>query len=583
MSGWNRERPAGACGERGRPAKSAWFLWILPALGAVLRPPLSAEELFVDVTERAGIHFQHQTGAAGKKFLYETMIGGAGWLDFDGDGYLDLYLVQGHSDSEHPYQPGKETDLLYRNKGDGTFEDVTERAGLGDRRYGSGLAVGDIDNDGHPDLYVTNVGQSVLYRNNGNGTFSDITREAGVECGLWSTSAAFADINGDGLLDLYVANYLSFDPRIHGACTGNARRIPAYCHPNKFDGAPDRLYLNLGGGRFRDISRESGVAVAGRILGKGLGVLPTDYDGDGRVDFFIANDSVPNFLWHNLGGNRFEDVALEVGVALNSSGQATASMGIDGGDVNGDGLLDYFVTTFSEESAVLYLGQKDGFFIDGTARAGLAEPTYLPLGFGTRLFDYDLDGDLDIFIACGHILDNVEELYPGTKLRYAQTAQLLENDGRGRFRDVSASSGSWFQKPIVGRAAAFADFDNDGDLDIFIVSSGQRGVLLENRGPRGNHWVGLQLEGAGPVNRDAYGSRVDLKVSGRDIPIPLEIRSAASYQSANDSRQSVGLGKEGSAEWARVRWPDGRVELFRGLKKDLYNRIQYGRGEPAKS
>jgi len=326
--------------------------------------------------------------------------------------------------------------------------------------------------------------------------------------------------------------------------------------------------------------------VAGPLLGKGLGVLPTDFDGDGRVDFFIANDSVPDFLWRNLGGNRFEDVALEMGVALNSSGQPTASMGIDGGDLNGDGLLDYLVTNFSEEADTLFLGEKGGFFADGTAKSGLAEITYLPLGFGMRFLDHDLDGDLDIYIANGHILDNVETLYPGTRLRYGQPDLLLENDGHGRFRDISASSGDWFRETLVGRGLAGGDYDNDGDLDLFVVNSGGRGVLLENvlphGGPGTNHWVGLRLRGNGPANSNAYGSRIDLKVTGREVPVPLEVRSAASYQSANDSRQIWGLGKDGSAEWARVRWPDGLVEIFRTLERDKYNLLERGRGEAAR-
>jgi hypothetical protein len=572
-------RPPPPPGRVCRPYLLAACAWL--PLGASPAAGLLAEEVFVDVTRRAGIQFIHVNGATGKKYLPESMIGGAGWIDYDGDGHLDLYLVQGHGDSERAAWPGRESNVLYRNRGNGTFEEVTEKARAGDRGYGSGVAVGDIDNDGHSDLYVTNFGRNVLYRNNGDGTFSDITDAAGVGCTLWSASAAFADIDGDGLLDLYVANYLYYDPAIHKACTGNPKKIPGYCHPNKYDGAPDVLYLNRGGGRFEDISKQAGIAVSGRILSKGLGVLPTDFDLDGDIDFFVANDSVPNFLWRNLGGGRFEDAALEAGVALDSSGRSQACMGIDGGDVNGDGHFDYFITNFSEETDVLYLGEGDGFFADGTHRSGLAEPTFVPLGFGTKFFDYDLDGDLDIYKGCGHILDNVELLHPGTKLRYGQPDQLFANDGKGSFQDVSLASGKWFQEALVARAAAFADFDGDGDVDLFVVNCGQRGVLLENRSAdsRRHHWLGLELRGTAPSNRDAYGSIVRVEAGGKVMV--MEVRSAASYLAANDPRLVIGLGISAApVKRVSVRWPDGLEEEFRELAPDRYHRLVRGGAPP---
>jgi hypothetical protein len=570
-------------GRRSPPGRLLLAAASFLAAASLLAPGLApaADEPFVDVTARAGIEFRLENGARGKKFLFETMIGGAGWLDFDGDGWLDLYLVQGHSDAERAYAEGKEMDVLYRNRGDGTFEDVTARAGLGDRHYGAGPATGDIDNDGDTDLYVTSYGPNVLYRNNGDGTFTDITREAGVACPLWSAGAAFADINGDGLLDLYVANYLLYDPRRDGACTGNPRKIPSYCHPNKFDGAPDSLFLNRGGGRFEDISQAAGVAVTGRILAKGLGVLPTDFDLDGDVDIFVANDSVPNFLWRNLGGGSFEDAALEAGVALSGDSLAQACMGIDGGDVNGDGLMDYMVTNFSEETDTLYLGQGDGFFEDATARAGLATATFLHLAFGLGFVDHDLDGDLDIYIACGHIMDNIRELHPGGREEYAQSDQLLENDGRASFRDIAAASGAWFRRKHVGRGAAFADYDNDGDVDILVVNVDASAVLLESRPPAGRHWVGLALEGRSPSNRDALGARVELAVRGREQPVVLEVRTSSSYLAANDPRRSVGLGEDGEPAAATVHWPSGRVEVFEKLERDRYNRLVEGTGKAA--
>ncbi|MCZ6794935.1 MAG: CRTAC1 family protein [Planctomycetota bacterium] len=547
---------------------------------SVLGPPLAADDAFVDVSRRAQLDGVHVNGAQGLKYLHETMCGGAGWIDHDGDGLIDLYLVQGHSDPKNSSAPGKEKNRLYRNRGDGTFEDVTDRAGVGDRGFGFGLAVGDFDNDGDSDLYVTNFGPNVLYRNNGDGTFTDITQAAGVECPLWSTSAAFADFDGDGLLDLYVANYLAYDTRIHGGCTGNLKKLRSYCHPNKFDGAPDSLFINRGDGRFADISRSAGVAVTGRIRSKGLGVLPTDFDLDGDIDILVANDSVPNFLWRNLGGGRFEDAALEAGVSLNSDGDSEACMGVDGGDVDGDGRIDYYVTNFSRETDTLYLNEGDGFFQDATYRARLAEPTYVPLGFGTRLIDFDLDGDLDIYVARGHVLDNVEVLNPGTELRYAQSDALFENDGKGHFTDVSERSGAWFREKLVGRAAAFADYDSDGDLDIFVVNVGARCALLENRAAdrKTHHWLGLDLIGGGPANRDAYGARVTVTTPRGTVP--LEVRSAASYLAANDSRLLVGLGPSNRpVPRVEVRWPDGLVEVFEGLAPDRYHTLQRGTGK----
>ncbi|MAM45823.1 MAG: hypothetical protein CMJ91_04025 [Planctomycetes bacterium] len=543
----------------------------------------AAADAFVDVTAEKNISFLHVNGAVGKKLLPESMIGGAAWIDYDGDGRLDLYLVQGHGDSGKARNPGAQSNVLYRQGADGRFTDVSAKAGVADRGYGAGAAVGDYDNDGDADLYVTNFGRNTLYRNNANGTFTDISREAGVECPYWSASAAFADVNGDGLLDLFVTNYLIYDTLVHKACTGNSRKLPSYCHPNKYDGAPDSLFINRGGGRFEDISKQAGVTRTGRIMAKGLGVLPTDYDGDGDVDFLVANDSVPNFLWRNLGGGRFEDAALEAGVALNTHARSEACMGIDGGDVDGDGHIDYFMTNYAEETDTLYRGEGDGFFFDGTYKAGLIEATYKPLGFGTRLFDYDLDGDLDIYVTRGHIVQLIAELQPGKGLSYEQPDQLLENDGRGRFKDISARSGAWFSKRFVGRGAAFGDYDNDGDIDVYIVNLSQKGVLLRNNtieGGRGG-WVGLALRGGGPCNRDAYGSRVELRAAGRTLV--AEVRSAASYLVANDPRVVFGLAAAPVAGLqARVRWADGLVEVFENLEAGRYQVLQRGKGRAAR-
>ncbi len=562
------------------PRRAAGALVVALAFAASFSPVAgSAADVFVERTREAGIDFRLRTGAEkGLKHLVESMIGGCGWFDYDGDGLLDLYLVQGHDDSAKSFARGQVGNRLFRNLGNGKFVDVTAKAGVGDRRYGSGVAAGDFDNDGDTDLYVTNCGPNVLYENQGDGTFRDASATSGTAGNLWSASACFLDVDGDGLLDLYVANYLFYDPSVHKACTGNKANLPAYCHPNKFDGAPDALYLNRGGGKFEDITKLARVGVRGRILSKGLGVLPTDFNEDGRIDVFVANDSVPNFLWRNLGRRRFEDAALEAGVALDARARAEACMGIDGGDVDGDGRIDYVVTNFSEETDTLYLNEGDGFFDDGTPRSGLSEPTFIPLGFGVKLFDYDLDGDLDLYVARGHILDNVEKLHPGTRMRYRQPDQLFTNDGRGKFSDVSATSGSWFQRRTVGRGAAFADYDNDGDTDIFVVNNDSPSVLLENRSAPKSRWIGFEFVGGGPSNRDAYGARIDVKISTRRSPIPLELRTAASYLAVNDHRRVIGLGATGEFEWLRVRWPDGMREEFRGLPLGRYHRLERGSG-----
>lgn len=535
--------------------------------------------LFIDATSKAAIDWVHVNGAKGEKILVESMCGGAGWIDYDNDGWLDLYLVNGHSEPRRAAEKGAEANRLYRNRGDKTFEDVTDRAGVGDRGYGFGLAAGDFDNDGDTDLYVTNYGANVLYRNEGDGTFRDVTEEAGVACPAWSTSAAFFDANGDGWLDLYVANYLDYDAKTAQACVGNSRKLPSYCHPNRFDGAPDALFINQRNGTFADISERAGITAAGRAAGKGLGVLPLDFDRDGDTDIFVANDSVPNFLWRNLGGGKFEDAAIEAGVALETSGKPEACMGIAAADLNADGWEDWFVTNFSQETDTLFLSEGDGFYEDATDRVGLATPTWLPLGFGTGFVDFDLDGDLDIFVTRGHVLDNVEVFEKNQT--FAQTDQLFENTGdfrAPRFRDVSSRAGPYFSLRRVGRAAAFADYDNDGDVDVFVVLLADRPALLECQGADREraHWLGVSLESEPPF-ADAFGSRVTIVTAPGERT--YEVRSAGSYLAANDPRIVVGLGTSSEPiDEVRVRWSDGLEETFRALSPDRYHRLVRGQG-----
>ena len=545
-------------------------------LSQSLRADGAIADAFVDVSASRGLAFTNVNGATGKKYLVETMIAGAAWLDYDGDGFFDLYLVQGHHHPERALEgPGgvdEPTNILYRNVGGKRFEDVTAKAGGGDRGYGMGVAVGDYDADGRPDLYVTNYGRNVLYHNRGDGTFEDVTEKARVGCGEWSTSAVWADLDGDGRLDLYVATYLDYDTRHSAACTasepGKAEKVPAYCHPHHFEGVPDRVFRNLGDGSFQDMSRESGIAKSkGWLEGKGLGVVASDFDGDGNIDVFVANDSVKNTLWRNLGGFRFEDVGLEAGFALNAEGAAQAGMGIDRGDVDGDGREDIYVTNFSRETDSLFVNQGT-YFLDLTIERGLARATYLPLAFGTKLIDFDLDGDLDVYVANGHILDNAERLNPGEGIAYAQPDFLFQNDGRGFFKDVSKQSGAWFSRALVGRAVAEADYDNDGDPDLVVTNVGGPAVLLENRAGDGKRWIGVELKPE--QGRTAHGTRIEI-----DDGHTKRVRfcgTDGSYLSSHDSRVRFGLGGSKAPVTVRVTWPGANApQSFEGLQPGQYH------------
>jgi hypothetical protein len=541
---------------------------------------LAAPDAFVDVSRERGITYLNVNGATGKKYLVETMLPGAAWLDHDGDGFIDLYLVQGHRHPERALDgPGgaeEPGNVLYRNAGGKRFEDVTAKAGVGDRGYGMGAAAGDYDNDGWTDLYVTNYGRNVLYHNRGDGTFEDVTERAGVACGGWNTSAAWADFDGDGLLDLYVVRYLEYDTRRDGACqatvASTGEKLPSYCNPVHFAGAPDRVFKNLGGGIFKDLSRESGVSrLRGLTAAKGLGVAVTDFDGDRDLDVLVANDSVANTLWRNLGGFRFEDAALEAGFALNADGVPQAGMGIDRGDVDGDGREDVYVTNFSRETDTLYVNQGAGF-LDLTVERGLARATYLPLAFGVRMLDHDLDGDLDLYVANGHILDNAERLHPGEGIAYAQPALLFANDGAGSFRDVSKASGAWFERALVGRGVAEADYDNDGDPDLLVTSAAGPAVLLENRAGDGQSWIGIDLR-RGPTGGAVSGARVEVEAGGKKL-----VRFAGtdgSYLSSHDPRIRFGLPGGPARVDVRVLWPGAREpQVFAGLEARKYHALE---------
>jgi hypothetical protein len=510
---------------------------------------------FVDVTAKAGIRFRHENSPTPEKYLVETMGSGAAFIDYDGDGLLDIFLVNGG------WVPGTTRNrnfnhALYRNRGDGTFEDVSAKAGIEvNTAYGMGAAVGDYDNDGHDDLFITNFnGPNILYHNDGNGTFTNVTTKANVGGdGQWSASAAFLDYDNDGLLDLWITRYVDHSFSNNKICGPYSERgIRGYCTPQIYNGLANVLYHNDGNGKFTDVSMKAGISTH---LGKGLGVTVLDFNDDGYSDVYVANDSVANFLFRNNKDGTFSEVGLESGVALDENGQPQAGMGTFSGDIDGDGRMDIVVTNLDFEYLDVYRNMGKGIFEDASTRTGVQLATRAFVGFGVALFDFDNDADLDLFVANGHILDNAPQIRQGAL--YAQRKLLFENVG-GRFKETAASHGAILMKPQVSRGLALGDYDNDGAIDVLITNSGGSPTLLHNEGAARNSWLTVRLKGT-KSNSNGIGARIEL-AAGTTKQV-RDVTAGGSYLSSNDYRTHFGLGSWKNDVTLTIHWPSGRIQM----------------------
>ncbi len=566
--------------------KAACALPLLAAgclLGLGCRPPPPADEgpsapaWFRDVTEECGLRFVHDAGPTGAYFMPQIMGSGAALLDFDGDGRLDIYLV-------HNGGPGGARNQLFHQERDGTFRDVSAGSGLDVAGYGMGVAVGDVNNDGRPDVLLTEYGRLRLFLNNGDGTFRDVTKPAGLESVHWGTSACFFDYDRDDWLDLVVVNYLDYSP---SRPCGDARK-PDYCHPNAFNGVVACLYHNRGPAppknevRFEDVTLKSGL---GRLPGPGLGVVCADFDGDGWPDVFVANDSKPNHLWVNQRDGTFKEEAVVRGLAYNGLGRAQANMGVALGDVSGAGLFDLYVTHLTEETNTLWRQGPRGLFRDGTGATGLAGSRWRGTGFGTVLGDFDHDGALDLAVVNGRVArstgaagapgDFPPEMAPFWR-DYAERSQLFVNEGGGRFRDVSPDNKPFCGTAAVARGLACGDLDGDGALDLLVTTVAGPARLYRNVAPNRGHW--LMVRALDPaLKRDAYGAEVTVRAGGRSWRRWLN--PGSSYLCSNDPRAHFGLGPAERVEAVEVLWPDGSAEVFPGCPADRVLELRKGSGQ----
>jgi enediyne biosynthesis protein E4 len=521
--------------------------------------------------EKSGINWTHSSGKSPEKYLPESSGAGCAFLDYDNDGWMDVYLVNsGKCDFFTPDPPLR--NALYKNNRDGTFTDVTGKAGVGAGGYGQGVAVGDYDGDGFPDIYVTQYGRSILYHNNGDGTFADVTEKAGVAAPGWSSSAVWFDYDNDGRLDLFVGRFVDFSKEINKPCGIHEDGRLHYCIPKVYSPMPSWLFHNNGDGTFTDVSKESGIA---RSLGKVWGVVATDLNNDGRIDLFVANDTVQNFLFANHGNGKFEEIGEPAGIAYSAEGRSRSGMGLDSADYNQDGFMDLFVANLDREMYSLYHNNHDSTFDDEAGATGIASATRLMSGWGLKFFDFDNDGDLDLFLANGNPDDLIEQIH--SQVKYQEPPLLFRGTGK-TFQNISQQSGPIFSRPLSARGMAIGDFNNDGAVDVLISVNNGAPVLLRNNVGGQNHWLGIKLIGR-KSNIDAVGARITYQA--QDLKRRRMKVGGGSYLSDHDPRLVLGIGKRTKIDWLEIKWPlpSGAVERFTDLTIDRYITIIEGQGE----
>jgi hypothetical protein len=541
----------------------------IPALLSLIHAQTAARStfpVFTDITKRTNINFLHQSSPTSQKYLPETMSGGVALLDYDGDGLLDIFFVNGAA-LHDPMQPGRQPDKssprfwnrMYRNNGDGTFTDVTEKTGLRGHGFGMGVAVADYDNDGRTDIYVTSVNGGALYHNNGDGTFAEVTAAAGVSGAGWQAGALFLDYDNDGLPDLMVTRYLDWDFSMDTYCGLRQPGGRMYCHPDQFLPVSHLLFHNEGHGRFKDVSAASGIA---GFKGKGLGIAMEDFDRDGWPDILVANDSSPQQLFHNRQDGTFEDVGLATGIAYDSDGHTFAGMGADFADYDNDGWPDIFVNALGTQRYALFRNVK-GVFDYVSDSTGIGAASMLHSGWGAKFTDFDNDGWKDLFVAQGHVMDNVELTQPN--LRYREAPLLLRNQA-GKFTDVTASAGPALRNEMAARGVAFGDLNNDGWIDMVINVNNGPPVILENKGVPGNHWLTVATTGT-TSNRDGTGTRIRIVTDSGPEQYAM-VTAGSSYLSSSDKRVHFGLGRNREVKLLELRWPDGKIQRLGHVSAD---------------